>query len=54
MIASADMGAQAELCDQLGGYGIPCAALKEESFADYLSLLKLFPVICVNNFNKER
>lgn len=48
VIASADMGAQAELCGQLSGYGIPCAALKEESFADYLSLLKLFTQITGN------
>ena len=36
------MGAQAELCGQLGQAGIACAAMKEDSFADYCSLLKLF------------
>ena len=48
VIASADMGAQAELCELLNGYGIPSAALKEESFADYLTLLKLFTEITGN------
>lgn len=42
VIGSADLAAQKEACQQLSQMGIPAAALREESFADYLSLLKLF------------
>ncbi len=42
VIATADFGAQVEACSQLERFGIPCAALREECFEDYLSILKLF------------
>lgn len=42
VIASADLSAQAEVCERLNGMGIPSAAFREESFEDYLTMLKIF------------
>lgn len=42
VIASADMAAQAEACGQLAEMGIPAAAFREESVADYVRLCRLF------------
>lgn len=48
VIATADFGAQVEACRQLESFGVPCAALQEESFDDYLSILKIFADITGN------
>ena len=41
VIASADMGVQAELCGQLSGYGIPCAAFKRGKLCGLSFLIKI-------------
>ena len=50
VIVTADFRAQNDLCELLNGMGIPCAAFKEESFRDYLTILDIFTDI---NGNKE-
>ena len=50
VIVTADFRAQNDLCELLNGMGIPCAAFKEESFRDYLTILNIFTDI---NGNKE-
>lgn len=45
VIASADMAAQADVCDQLSALGIPCAAFREDSVEDYVRLMDLFTQI---------
>ena len=42
VIGSADMSAQVDACQYLAEAGIPCALFEEESFDDYLSMLKIF------------
>lgn len=42
VIGSADMPAQVAACERLGATGIPCALFKEETFGDYLYMLKIF------------
>lgn len=50
VIVTADFRAQNDLCELLNGMGIPCAAFREESFRDYLTILDIFTDI---NGNKE-
>lgn len=48
VIASADLSAQVEVCERMDSLGIPCAAFTEESFDDYLSMLRLFTSLTGN------
>ncbi len=45
VIASADTPAQTEACVRLRGMGIPCGVFREETFSDYLNMLRLFAEI---------
>ena len=48
VIASGDMSAQKEICERLSEKGIPCGVFREETFDDYLNMLKIFTDITGN------
>lgn len=48
VIGSADMPAQVAACKRLTEMGVACAVFREESFSDYLAMLKLFTQINAN------
>lgn len=48
VIASGDMSAQKEICERLSEKGIPCGVFREETFEDYLNMLKIFTDITGN------
>ncbi|NLD87709.1 MAG: ABC transporter substrate-binding protein [Clostridiales bacterium] len=45
VVCSADISAQLEVCRLLNGTGIPCAAMRVETFDDYLETLRIFTEI---------